>query len=89
MRELGIDISKQRSKSVDEFADEPFDIVVTTCDEAKEACPLFPGAKRMIHWGIPDPAAVDGDAERRTEAFRQARDMIKARLSEVTSEAAR
>jgi arsenate reductase len=65
MRELGMNISQQRSKSVDEFVDKPFDLVVTTCDEAKEACPLFRGAKRMLHWGKPDPAAVEGNADLR------------------------
>ncbi|MBU6424512.1 MAG: arsenate reductase ArsC, partial [Chloroflexi bacterium] len=55
MREIGIDISGHRSKAADEYAGQEFDLVVTTCDEAKEACPLFPGAKRMLHWSIPDP----------------------------------
>jgi len=54
MREVGIDISGQRSKSVDEFAGQQFDLVVTTCEEAKEACPLFPGAKPALHWDFPD-----------------------------------
>lgn len=49
MREIGVDISRQRSKTADSYAGRDFDIVVTTCDEAKEACPLFPSAKRMIH----------------------------------------
>ncbi len=75
MSEIGIDISRQRSKAADEFAGRPFDLVVTTCDEAKEACPLFPGAKRMIHWSVPDPVVATGAA--RIEAFRAARDQLK------------
>lgn len=71
MREVGIDISAQRSKTADEYAGRPFDIVVTTCDEAKEACPLFPGAERTIHWSIPDPAG------RGLPAFRAARDQLR------------
>lgn len=77
MREIGIDISMQRSKSAETFAGQNFDLVVTTCEEAKEACPLFPGAGRMLHWSIPDPAAVDGDEARRMAAFRAARDELR------------
>ncbi|MDP9265678.1 MAG: arsenate reductase ArsC [Chloroflexota bacterium] len=78
MREIGIDISRQRSKAADRFAGQRFDLVVTTCDEAKEACPLFPGATRMLHWSIADPAAVVGAA--RPDAFRAARDGLKERI---------
>ena len=83
MAELGLDISGQRSKSVDELAAEHFDVVVTTCDEAKEACPLFPGAARMFHWGLPDPAAVEGDKVTRLNAFRQVRDELWAHVAEL------
>src|SRR2546425_2269099 len=55
MSEIGIDISRQRSKSVDDLAGRPFDTVVTTCDEARGACPLFPRAARTFHWSLPDP----------------------------------
>jgi len=80
MGEIGIDISGQSSKSVDEVADRSFDVVVTTCDEAREACPLFPGAARILHWGFPDPAAVDGAPEERLAAFRQVRDGLRRRI---------
>ena len=86
MSELGLDISAQRSKSVDEVAGEHFDVVVTTCDEAKEACPLFPGAGVMLHWGLPDPAAVEGDEETRLKAFRQVRDELWAHVAELARE---
>jgi arsenate reductase len=84
MAELGLDISSQRNKSVDELVDEHFDVVVTTCDEAKKACPLFPGAFEMFHWGIADPAAVEGDEERRLEAFREARDELWAHVADLS-----
>jgi arsenate reductase (thioredoxin) len=83
MSELGLDISAQRSKSVDELAGERFDVVVTTCDEAKEACPLFPGAFETFHWGVPDPAAVEGDEPTRLEAFREARDELWAHVADL------
>lgn len=75
MREAGIDIRDQRSKAAQEYAGQEFDLVVTTCDEAKEACPLFPRARRTLHWSIPDPASALG-AER-MRAFRAARDRLK------------
>jgi arsenate reductase len=74
MREVGIDISKQWSKTAETYAGQDFDVVITTCDEAKEVCPLFPGAKRMLHWSIPDPVG------RGPDAYRAARDEIRARV---------
>lgn len=81
MREIGIDISGQRSKAASDFAGQDFDVVVTTCDEAKEACPFFPGAKRVLHWGFPDPAAVDGTQEKRLAAFRDVRNGLRDAIS--------
>jgi arsenate reductase len=83
MNELGLDISDQRSKSVDELAGERFDIVVTTCEEAKEACPFFPGARETLHWDLPDPAAVPGDEWVRLEAFREVRDELWAYVADL------
>ena len=83
MREISIDISAQRSKSIDEFAGQPFDIVVTTCDEAREACPLFPGAKSLLHWSFPDPAAIEDDGATRLAAFRKVRDGLKERVDQL------
>src|SRR6266566_9927700 len=84
MSELGLDISAQRGKSVDDLSGEHFDVVVTTCDEAKEACPLFPGAFEMVHWSIADPAAVEGNEEARLEAFREARDELWAHVADLS-----
>lgn len=85
MKEIGIDISGQHSKAADTFAGQPFDLVVTTCDEAKEACPLFPGAGRMLHWSVPDPAAVVGAEPVRLSAFRRARDELRAKVIELAA----
>jgi arsenate reductase len=81
MRELGIDISGQRSKSLDEFLGQTFDCVITVCDNAKQNCPLFPAATDRIHWSIDDPAAVTGDQQTRLQAFRAARDELRIRLN--------
>jgi arsenate reductase len=83
MAELGLDISAQRSKTVDDLALERFDIVVTTCEEAKEACPLFPGARETLHWDLPDPAAVPGNDETRLAAFREVRDELWAYIADL------
>ena len=80
MREVGIDISGHRSKSVDEFAGQDFDYVITVCDNAKESCPLFPAKTKRIHWSIEDPAAVQGSEEETLRAFRRVRDELRARL---------
>jgi arsenate reductase len=85
MKEIGIDISAHRSKSVEEFVDEPFDYVITVCDNARETCPVFPGSAERIHWSFDDPAAVQGDEELRLREFRRVRDEIRARLSDWMS----
>lgn len=82
MREIGIDISDQCSKSMDEFTDEHFDYVITLCDSANEQCPLFFGSVKKIHMGFDDPAAAAGSEEEIMAAFRRVRDEIKTRLLE-------
>jgi arsenate reductase len=83
MAELGLDISAQRSKSVEDLAREQFDVVITTCDESREACPLFPGAFETLHWSLPDPAAVEGDETSRLGAFREVRDELWAHVADL------
>jgi arsenate reductase (thioredoxin) len=78
--ELGIDISGQRSKSVDEFTGHQFDYVLTVCDNAKESCPLFFGKTVMIHHNFEDPAALQGSDEERLALFRRVRDEIREYL---------
>jgi arsenate reductase len=80
LREIGIDISQHRSKSVDEFAGQHFDYVITVCDNARESCPVFPGAGERIHHSFPDPAAFSGC--RQSAAFRQVRDLIRPWLEQ-------
>jgi arsenate reductase (thioredoxin) len=88
MRELGIDISAQRSKSVVEFAAEKFATVITVCDNAAEECPVFPGAPERVHWSLRDPAAVSGTQEEKLEAFREIRYDLERRIREFVSSAA-
>lgn len=80
MQEIGIDISDQYSKSVDEFSEELFDIVITLCDNAKKSCPVFGHKVRQIHWSIPDPISVIGDEQKVLQAFRDVRDHIRGRI---------
>jgi arsenate reductase len=80
MNEIGIDISRRRSKSVDEFASQPMDFVVTVCNSARETCPVFPGGGTRLHWPFEDPAAVEGSEEQRQAAFRRIRDQIHRRI---------
>jgi arsenate reductase len=79
MAEVGIDISGQRSKTVEEFDGQAFEWVVTVCDDAKEACPYFPG-ERQLHWSFDDPSAVEGTEAECLEVFRRVRDEIAARI---------
>ena len=85
MREIGIDISQHRSKSLDEFTGQEFDYVITVCDNARDACPAFPGAKHQLHWPFCDPAAVEGTDQERMGVFREVRDQIAARLKEFVT----
>ena len=80
MREIGIDISGHESKSVDGFVGEPFTWVITVCDQAREACPYFPGADDTAHWGFDDPSEAQGSEQERLAVFRRVRDEIRDRL---------
>ena len=80
MREIGIDISGHRSKTLDELQGEDFDYVITVCDRANESCPIFPGTTERIHWSFEDPTAVTGTDEQKLRAFRTVRDAIQQRL---------
>ena len=77
LAEIGIDISGNRSKSVDEFANEDIDYVLTVCDNAQENCPYFPANTKMIHHSFEDPAEIEGNEETRLSVFRKVRDEIK------------
>ena len=85
LREAEVDATGLRSKSVDEFRGQEFEAVITVCDQAREACPVFPGRAVRVHYTIPDPAAVEGTHEERLEAFRRARDLLFSCLCEFVT----
>lgn len=78
--EVGLDLSKARSKSLDEFRTKSFDLVVTVCDNAREACPIFSGGGSSLHWPFEDPAHATGSEDERMATFRRVRDEIAARI---------
>jgi len=78
MREHGVDISSQRSKHLDEMLDRDFDYVITLCDDAREACPIFPRSAKMVHRGFDDPTWTIGDEATVLAEFRRVRDEIRA-----------
>jgi arsenate reductase len=87
MDEIGIDISGQESKTLDRYLGDPFDYVITVCDEANEACPFFPGAKNRLHWSFEDPSQATGSEDERLAVFRRVRDEIRERIErEIVNE---
>lgn len=84
LAELGIDISGHRSKSVDEYAGQQFDYVITVCDNAKESCPFFPGGGQRVHHSFEDPAAAPADQQ--PAVFRRVRDEIRDWLRTLVAE---
>lgn len=80
MSEIGIDITGQSSKRLETYVGQPFDYAITVCDEAREACPFFPGAQRQLHWSFDDPSAASGTDEERLAVFRRVRDEIGDRI---------
>jgi arsenate reductase (thioredoxin) len=86
MEERGIDLSRHYSKSVDEFSGQKFDTVITVCDNAKEACPVWPGA-HTIHQSFTDPAAAEGSDKERLAVFRRVRDEIESWMKTFVTQA--
>lgn len=82
LQEIGIDISRHRSKAFAEIPADEVDVVITLC--AEEECPVFLGAAKRLHWGLPDPAAVNGSTEARLAAFRETRDELRRRLEALS-----
>ena len=80
LAEVGVDWSGARSKTITEFLDQKFDYVITVCDRARDTCPVFPGSQNSLHWGLEDPAAVQGTEEERLAAFRRTQLEVTARL---------
>jgi arsenate reductase len=88
MAELDIDISSQESKNLDRYLNQPFDAVITVCDQANEACPVFFGARQRLHWSFPDPSKAEGTEEQQLAVYREVRDAIRERIErELIAEA--
>ena len=86
MDELGIDMHRHESKSVERYLGQEFDWVITVCDQAAEACPIFPGARARLHWSFPDPSTAAGAEDEQAIVYRSVRDAIRARIEqELTS----
>jgi arsenate reductase len=84
LTEAGIDPSFAASKSVTQFLDQPFDYVITVCDQARQACPVFPGVHESLHWGYEDPAAAEGTDEERLAVFRRVFTQMGQRIHQFT-----
>ena len=83
LRRHGIDAGSPKSQSWDDFADQPFDVVLTVCDSAAaESCPVFPGRAARVHWSIPDPAAVTGGEKKVRQAFEDAFALLRQRIED-------
>jgi arsenate reductase len=80
MSEIGVDISGQSSKTLQQYLDEPWDYVITVCDDANESCPVFPGASERTHWSFEDPSKATGTEEERRAVFRRVRDQVVQRV---------
>ena len=86
MREIAVDIARQRSKSAEPFLNQKFDYVITLCDAARESCPLFPGAAHQLHWSLKDPAAAVGTDDERMQAFRAVREQLGSHIEQLLAE---
>ena len=82
MQEIGVDISGQGSKTLGRYLGEPFEYVITVCDDANEACPFFPGAQIRLHWSFEDPSKTEGSEGERLAVYRSVRDRIRRRIEE-------
>jgi arsenate reductase len=80
LAEVGIDWSAATSKPLEPFLSQPFDYVITVCDRARQACPVFPGSGNSLHWGLEDPAEVEGSDDEKLAAFRRTRQELTQRL---------
>ena len=82
MQELNIDISRHTSKSLDVYDGQKFDCLITVCDNAREACPAYPGAAQQLHWSFDDPAHAPGTEEEKLRIFRRVRDEIRQHIQQ-------
>ncbi len=86
MAEVGVDISGQTSKTLERYIQQPWDVIITVCDQANELCPLFPGGKHRLHWSLPDPSKATGSEEEQLTAYRQVRDTLRGRIEGLIGE---
>jgi arsenate reductase (thioredoxin) len=84
LQEAGLDVSDARSKSVDELIGQPFDYVITVCDQARQVCPAFPGSHQSLHWGYEDPSTAEGSEDERLLAFRRVCTQISGRVAQLS-----
>ena len=82
MADVGVDISRHTSKMLDALVEQPWDYVITVCDDAHEACPVFPRASNRLHWSFEDPSRASGSDDERLEVFRRVRDQILRRITD-------
>jgi arsenate reductase len=82
MHELGVDIAGQQSKTLERYLNQPFDKVITVCDQANETCPVFFGARERRHWSFPDPSTVAGSEDEQLAVYREVRDAIRERIEQ-------
>ena len=80
LQEIGLETEGLESKSTDQFKDQPFDLAVTVCDNAKDTCPVMPGINQTIHWPFDDPADATGSDDEKMAVFRRVREEIKAEI---------
>ena len=83
MRDVGVDISAQVSKTLDHYLNEPWDYVITVCDDANQVCPVFPGDQHRFHWSIPDPSAATGSDAEPLAIFERVRDDLIQRIEDL------
>jgi arsenate reductase (thioredoxin) len=83
MQEIGVDISRQESKTLERYLKDHFDYVITVCDSANEACPFFAGAKQRLHWSFPDPSKAKGTEAEQLKMYREVRNAIQEKIKEV------
>jgi len=86
MQDINVDISDQRSESVDEYEEVSFDYVVTVCDRAKESCPTTPVGATRVHWSIDDPTSLSGSSDERQDEFARVRDIIAEHVKNFIQE---
>jgi arsenate reductase len=86
MAEIGIDVSQQRSKVLTEYLQQPFDYVITVCDQANESCPIFPGASHRLHWSFPDPSKATGSEAQQLAVYREVRNALAAQIKVFLAE---